>query len=271
MNTLLKFIEGKLQSGIPTVLATVVGTSGSVPSEPGKKLAVAADGETIGTVGGGVLEAEVIEAARHLLKGGESRLLTFELDQEKAGGLGMICGGTQEVFLDLLMTPPTILICGGGHVGLSLSRLSAAAGFAYVVIDDRPEFVTPERFPEAAGRHVIDFEKEWTEFPVDKDTFIVIITRGHSYDLECLRASLATPARYIGMIGSRNKSRTIIETLEEEGIPAGSDPRLYTPIGLELGNDSPEEIAVSILAEIVAVKSGGSGRHLADKYKETGT
>jgi len=265
VSDVLEFVLDCRRNGIPVVLATVIRTTGSVPAEPGKKMAIAADGTTSGTVGGGILEAETVSAAREAIREGAGKLVSFKLDSEEAGGLGMLCGGAQDVYLDLLAAPASLLILGGGHVGMALGRLAAAAGLAYCVADDRAEFVAPERFPAAAQRLVVDFEQPWDGVPVGPETFIVIMTRGHSYDRDCLRRALATPARYIGMIGSRKKARAIVEELDKEGLGASSDPRLYTPIGLPLGTDAPEDIAVSILAEIFAVRSGGKVNHMRDE------
>ncbi|HPJ72405.1 MAG TPA: XdhC/CoxI family protein, partial [bacterium] len=261
------FIREKRAAGQAVVLATVTAARGSVPGEPGKKLARSADGGLEGTVGGGELESRVIEAADEVLAERRGRLLSFELDREAAGGLGMLCGGSQDIYLDYIGTAPALVIFGGGHVGLALGVLARAAGFSFAVADDREEFVSAERFPGAFSRHLIDFEASWDGLPVDDESFVVILTRGHAFDRECLERALASPARYIGMIGSERKVRAIFDGLEAKGIRPGDDPRVYSPIGLELGNDSPEEIAVSILAEIVAVKSGGSCRHMRERLR----
>ncbi len=262
MTELFEFIRAKIASGTGLVLATVIRTDGSVPAEPGKKMALSADGEAAGTVGGGLLEAETLAAARDVLASGEPRILVFELDREKAGSLGMLCGGRVEIFLDPLNPRPSLLIMGGGHVGLALARLASVAGYSYAVADDREEFLAPERFPDAGGRYLVDFARLGDEIPFGKESFVVIATRGHAHDRDCLRRALASEARYIGMIGSLRKVASTLEALEAEGIKAGLDSRVYAPIGLDLGDDSPEEIAVSILSEIVLVRSGGSGRHL---------
>jgi len=258
------FIAEKTKKGEPVILATVVGARGSSPAEPGKKMAIAADGTSFGTVGGGPLEVRVMEEAGAALIEKKPRLLHFRLDAAQATEKGMLCGGEQDVFLDVIAASPRLIIFGGGHVGLALARVAEAIGFPYSVVDDRAEFVAPERFPRARSLFKISFESGWDELGIDADSFLVILTRGHSFDQLCLEKALSTPARYIGMIGSRRKVEKIFSALEGKGIQIREDRRVYAPMGLHLGDKSPEEIAISIMAEIIAVKSGGTGRFLRD-------
>jgi xanthine dehydrogenase accessory factor len=261
---LFEFIASRRREGWSLVLATVVRTSGSSPAEPGAKMAIASDGSQAGTVGGGELEARVIAEAGQAMKERVSRSLTFRMDAPTAAAKGMLCGGEQEVFLDVISSRHNILICGGGHVGLALARLAEASSFPYSVIDDRAEFVTQERFPSARRLRTVDFSR-WDDEPgADAETYAVILTRGHLFDQICLARLLATPARYIGMIGSARKVEKIFDALEEKGLKVRSDPRVHAPMGLDLGDNSPEEIAVSIMAEIIKEKSGGSGRPLRE-------
>jgi xanthine dehydrogenase accessory factor len=261
---IFSFIEETKRAGEGVVLATVVKSRGSAPVSPGTRMAVTAR-EISGTVGGGPLEAEVIAAARAALAGGEPRLLSFRLDGEEAGGLGMPCGGEQEIFLDVIHPAPRLLIFGGGHVGRALARVAAAAGFPSTVIDDREEFVDPSRFPEGCRTVRMDFAGDWSGLAITADSAIVIVTRGHNFDRPCLVKSLATPARYIGMIGSRKKVAATLDALAADGIPARADRRVYGPVGLDLGGNTPEEIAVGILAEIIAVRQGAPAGHLRDQ------
>ncbi len=261
------FIAEKKRSGEGVVLATVVRSRGSAPVAPGTRMAVTAR-ETSGTVGGGPLEAEVIEAARAALAAGEPRLLAFRLRDDEAGGLGMLCGGEQEIFLDLIKPVPRLLIFGGGHVGRALARVAAAAGYPSTVLDDREEFIEPSRFPEGCRTTRIDFAGDWNGVEITPDSAIVIVTRGHSFDRLCLEKALATPAGYIGMIGSKKKVAATLAALAESGIAAGEDGRVYAPVGLDLGGNTPEEIAVSILAEIIAVRGEREGGHLRDQPVE---
>ena len=265
---IFQFITKKLREGQTVVLATVVESRGSAPSAPGKKMALAADGTSSGTVGGGALEARVIEEFPRVLAEKKSRLIHFQLNNSDAGELGMICGGEQDVFLDLIASGSRLVIFGGGHVGLALARVAAAIDFSALVADDRAEFVDRDRFPDATELLHFSFENgDWKSLGINDETYLVIITRGHSFDRICLEKALNTPARYIGMIGSRSKVDETLNSLEEEGIPVREDPRIYSPIGLHLGDKSPGEIAISIMAEIIKVKSGGTGRHMRELKK----
>jgi xanthine dehydrogenase accessory factor len=261
------FIGDKQDSGEGVVLATVVKSRGSAPVAAGTRMAVTAR-EISGTVGGGPLEAKVIEAAREALDAGRPRLLGFKLDGDEAGGLGMLCGGEQEIFLDVINPVSRILIFGGGHVGQALARAAATAGYPSTVLDDREEFVEPSRFPEGCRTVRIDFAGDWSGLGITAETSIVIVTRGHSFDRLCLERAIATPAGYIGMIGSRKKVAATLAALAEAGVAAGKDERVYAPVGLDLGGNTPEEIAVSILAEIIAVRQGRTGGHLRKEVGE---
>ncbi|MFH1038510.1 MAG: XdhC/CoxI family protein [PVC group bacterium] len=267
MNTdVFSFILDSRRSGEAVVLATVVGSRGSVPAAAGSRMAVTASA-TAGTVGGGALEARVIEEARKALTDRKSWLLHFSLDDSEAADLGMICGGEQEVFLDVIEPSPRLLIFGGGHVGRALARVAAAAGFPVSVVDDRDEFVDPAHFPAGCSLIRMPFDGNWEGLGISAETMIVILTRGHAFDRLCLKKAVSTAARYIGMIGSRRKVAETLAALEKDGIPVKDDERVYAPVGLDLGGSSPEEIAVSILAEIVAVRYGGTGRHLREPVK----
>ena len=256
------FIEEKKRSGEGVVLATVVKSRGSAPVAPGTRMAVTVR-EFFGTVGGGPLEAKVIEVAREALAAGQPRLLEFRLRGDEAGGLGMLCGGEQEIFLDVINPVSRILIFGGGHVGRALARVAAEVGCPSTVLDDREEFVDPSRFPEGCRAARFDFAGDWSALEISPETSIVIVTRGHSFDRICLEKAVATPAGYIGMIGSRKKVAATLAASEEAGVPAKKDGRVYAPVGLDLGGNTPEEIAVSILAEIIAVREGRPGGHLS--------
>ncbi len=223
---------------------------------------------TAGTVGGGALEARVIGEARKSLVERTSRLLQLNLDDSEAVDLGMICGGEQEVFLDMIEPVPRLMIFGAGHVGRALARVAAAAGFSVSVVDDRDEFIDSADFPAGCGLVRMPFDGNWESLGISSDTMIVILTRGHAFDRLCLGKAVSTPARYIGMIGSRRKVAETLDALAVEGIPVKDDDRIYAPIGLDLGGETPEEIAVSILAEIIAVRAGGAGGYLRDRLKK---
>ena len=258
------FIEEKKRQGQSLVLATVVRTKGSSPAKPGKKMAIAEDLSRSGTVGGGALEAKVLEEATAVLADKKPRLVRMRLNAKEASEEGMLCGGEQEIFLDIIGSTRHLMIFGGGHLGGSLAAVAEAIGFPYSVVDDRTTFLSRERFPRARKLLRMDYSGSWDGLPIDRDSCVVIVTRGHLFDQICLEKALSTPAGYIGMIGSRRKVKTILEALRKKGVKIPARGRVYTPMGLDLGDNSPEELAVSIIAEIIAVKSGGSAKHMRD-------
>ena len=236
-------------SGETAALVTVINASGSTPREEGVKMLVKIDGSLVGTIGGGRLEAEATNEALEAIRDGKTRRLKFTLKEDEE--LGMICGGDVEIFIEPIISAPTLFVFGGGHIALSLVRIASDIGFKVTVIDDRPEFASPQRFPEADSTVNEDFTNAFTKLKITKTSYIVIITHGHKYDELVLEKALATQARYIGMIGSKNKVRTIFEHLRSRGISLEVLDRVHAPIGLDIGAESPAEIAVSIAAEII--------------------
>jgi len=238
--------------GEEAALVTVVSASGSTPREEGAKMLVRPDGSIVGTIGGGSLEARVIKEAIEQIKKGKPQRLSFKL---KAGHEpGMICGGDVEVFIEPIVSPPTLYIFGGGHIALPLAKMSKLLGFKIVVVDDRPEFANPERFPEAELTLAQDFDKVFNKLRIDKSSYIVIVTHGHKGDEVVLERAARTEAKYIGMIGSKTKNKAVFSHLLAKGIPQELLDKVCAPIGLEIHAQTPEEIAVSILAEIIQVR-----------------
>lgn len=253
-------------AGRPFVLATVTDTSGSVPREPGAKMLVRADGSIAGTVGGGPLEGMAIVTARELIAGGgASKKESFELQHKGPTSLKMRCGGRVEIFFDVHRPPAAIVVIGGGHVGRATAGVATAAGIPVVVVDDRAEFSDPARFPGARVLHKDLRAEGLAGVPVNAGDAVVIVTRCHDVDEGVLRSAMGTPAAYIGMIGSRRKVAEIFRRLAEDGADPAADPRVHAPIGLALGTDAPGEIAVSILAEVLKVRSGRDAAHLRDR------
>ena len=237
-------------------LVTVIAASGSTPREEGAKMLVRADGSIFGTIGGGNIEKQVIKMAAQVIKQGKPKRLCYRL---KAGHeLGMICGGDVEVFIEPVFSEPTMFIFGGGHIALPLVRMAGIAGFKIVVIDDRPEFSTKERFPEAEVTITEDFSTAFSGVKVDKSSYIVIVTHGHKGDEKVLEGALATEAKYIGMIGSRAKNKAVFSHLLAKGFSQEQLDKVHAPIGLKIGGRTPEEIAVSILAEVVQIRRSGA-------------
>jgi xanthine dehydrogenase accessory factor len=240
--------------GERAVLATIVSTRGSAPRKEGAKMLVQANGQIAGTVGGGSLEHQVYKEALERMEENVSKLTHFELTNEDASREGMICGGTVDVFIESITSLPMLFIFGGGHISLSLARIGKMVDFRVVVIDDRPEFANAERFPEADETIAEDMTSLMQRLDIDRFSYIVIVTRGHQNDTQALEWAVSTPAAYIGMIGSKRKIHTIFSYLKTKGITQEQLDRVHSPIGLPIGAETPEEIAVSIMAEIIQVR-----------------
>ncbi len=247
----------KIQAaGRAGAVATIISAQGSTPREAGAKMLVREDGTIFGTIGGGALEGTVREEALRSIREEKPRTMHYDLTGKEAAGLGMICGGVVDVYIEPIVPKPEVLIFGGGHISLSLARVSALVGFQVTVIDDRAEFANRERFPEAEAVIAEDFSKAQGKLRVHRSSYIVIVTRGHASDQEVLEWAVGTEARYIGMIGSRRKIQTVYENLRRKGVPPEKLERVHAPIGLDIGALTPEEIAVSIIAEIIQVRRG---------------
>ena len=233
-------------------VATIVNVQGSIPSFKTAKMLVRDDGSIVGTIGGGCVEAEVWQAAREVMESEKPRTLTFDLNQDPKYDTGLVCGGTLEIFVEPVLPPADLYIFGAGHVAASLYQVARIAGFDVTVIDDREAYANRERFPEARQVIAEDFDKAAAQLTPGESSYIVIVTRGHRDDMRMLRWAVQTPARYVGMIGSKRKTITIFKELQQEGLPAHLFDRVYAPIGLDIGAITPEEIAVSITAELIA-------------------
>jgi xanthine dehydrogenase accessory factor len=227
--------------------------NGSIPSYESSRMLVREDGSIAGTIGGGCVEAEVWAAAKEVMRAERPRKLVFNLNNEPEYDTGLICGGTLEIFVEPILPPPRLFLFGGGHVSLALARVAQPAGFEIGVVDDRESFANFERFP-MASKVFTSYEEGFERIRPDDSTFLVIVTRGHRDDMRVLKWAVGTQARYIGMIGSRRKVLSIYKALEGEGIPAERFSRVHAPVGLEIGARTPEEIAVSIAAELIAIR-----------------
>jgi xanthine dehydrogenase accessory factor len=233
-------------------VATIVNVRGSIPSFKTAKMLVRDDGSIVGTIGGGCVEAEVWQAAREVMESERSRTLTFDLNQDPKYDTGLVCGGTLEIFVELILPPADLYIFGAGHVAASLYQVARIAGFDITVVDDREAYANHERFPEARQVIAEDFDKAAAQLTPGESSYIVIVTRGHRDDMRMLRWAVQTPARYVGMIGSKRKTIAIFKELQAEGVPAHLFDRVHAPVGLDIGAITPEEIAVSITAELIA-------------------
>jgi xanthine dehydrogenase accessory factor len=240
--------------GRKCALATIVEARGSIPSYESAKILVRDDGSMTGTIGGGCVEAEVWNAAREVIETEKPKRLAFNLGQDAAYDNGLICGGQIEVFVEPVLPLPRAFIFGGGHISKSLSKVANLAGFTTVIVDDRESFASRERFPEAEAVHAGEYEDVIPTLPINETSYVVIVTRGHRDDMRVLKLAISTPARYIAMIGSKRKVLNVVRELGKEGIPREAFDRLHAPMGLDIGAISPEEIAVSVAAEMIAVR-----------------
>jgi xanthine dehydrogenase accessory factor len=234
--------------GRSSALATIVECRGSSPQKQGAKMLVRDDGTIMGTLGGGCIEADVVAYARMAMQDGQPRTVPFELT-EKEGGL--VCGGTLTVYIEPVFADPRLVVLGAGHVGKALAKLARFAGFQVTVADDRAQFANRDSIPDAHEIVVSEFTNVFSSIPVNRGTYLVVATRGHNHDFEAVRAALRTDAGYIGLLGSRRKKGILINTLKAAGFPQEDIQRVIIPVGLPIGSVTPEEIAVSIMAQII--------------------
>ena len=242
------------QEGRRGAVATIVNVRGSIPSFKTAKMLVRDDGSIVDTIGGGCVEAEVWQAAREVMESEKPRTLTFNLNQDPKYDTGLVCGGTLEIFVEPVLPAALLYIFGAGHVSVNLYRVAKEAGFDVTVVDDREAYANRERFPEAKEVIAEDFEQATARLAPNESSYIVIVTRGHRDDMRVLRWAVQTQARYIGMIGSKRKTISIFRELTKEGVPAQLFERVHAPVGLDIGAITPEEIAVAITAELIAVR-----------------
>jgi len=246
------------QESKPAALATVIETQGSVPRQAGSKMLVWPDGEIVGTVGGGQMEAYVIDEALAALRDGQTRVLTYNLSDLEAGDPG-VCGGTARVFVEPLLTPLTVVVIGCGHVGKAVAELAKWMEYRVVVVDDRPGYASPEAIPGMDAYHTIPASELLDHVSITSRTVVAALTRGLPVDEKLIPVLLQTDAPYIGLIGSRRRWALTIESLVEQGVSRDELRRIHAPIGLELRAETPKEIALSIMAEIVMVLRQGTG------------
>ncbi|MDO8681642.1 MAG: XdhC/CoxI family protein [Acidobacteriota bacterium] len=246
-----------LSRGEEAALVTIVSSNGSTPQRVGAKMLVFGDGHIVGTVGGGCYEHDAIGVAKQVLATRKARTVKYDLNDDFAEETGLVCGGQMEVFIEPIEASPSVYIFGAGHVGFYLGRLIHEAGFGVHVIDDRAAFANAERFPKAASIVVDDIPGWLARTTIPATAYAVIVTRGHRNDLDVLREIAPRDLRYIGLIGSRAKVARLYDAVVAEGQIAPEQlERIHAPIGLDIGAVTPQEIAVSIAAELIAVRRG---------------
>ena len=245
----------KLQrDGRRGAVATIVNSCGSIPSFQSAKMLIRDDGSIAGTIGGGCVEAEVWQAASEVISTEKPRTLSFDLNQDPKYDTGLVCGGTLEIFIEPILPMPLLYIFGAGHVAQELFKAARNAGFDCIVADDRDAYANAERFPGALEVIAKDFDEALAGISPSESSYIVICTRGHRDDMRILRWAVETPARYIGMIGSKRKAIAVFRELTREGVDPSLFDRVHSPVGLDIGAVTPEEIAVSVAAELIAVR-----------------
>jgi xanthine dehydrogenase accessory factor len=242
--------------GERAALVTVVATEGSTPQKAGARMLVHADGRIVGTIGGGCLEAEMTWRAREAIEGRRPKLVSYDLTPDQAGEDGLVCGGRMQVFIEPIEGTPVLCLFGAGHVAQPLARMAKSCGFRVELCDDRVKFANAERFPEADLIVVNGFTEAAARMTLGPNSYAVVVTRGHKGDGEALRAVLGRGLRFVGLLGSRPKVVHIFAALREGGVPAEDLAAVHAPLGLEIGAQTPDEIAVSILAEMIAIRRG---------------
>jgi len=249
-------VADALERGEAAALVTIVAAHGSTPQRVGAKMLVFADGRSVGTIGGGCYESDAFGKAREAIASRKPQLVHYELSDDFAQETGLICGGQMDVYIEPIEPSPELYIIGGGHVGYHLARLAHEVGFNVHVVDDREKFANRERFPHAVEVVAGNIPEWLASAALPSHAYAVVVTRGHTNDLDALRALAPRDLRYLGLIGSRAKVARIYDALSAEGMAADRLTSVHAPIGLDIGAVTPQEIAVSILAELVAVKHG---------------
>jgi len=262
---ILKEIYEGLANGQKAALVTITDIKGSTPRKKGSLMAVWEDGRIVGSVGGGNIEFVVIEKSIECIKEEVDGEFQFELNDE--GDLHMQCGGKATLYVKIFKPRLKLLIIGAGHIGVELLKLAKILDFYTVIFDDRSEFANENRFNGADEIIVGDIGDKVSRYPIDKNTYIIIVTRGHKCDADALKATAVSEAAYIGMIGSRKKTEFVMKNLLSEGIPKEALKKVYAPIGINISSEEPNEIAFGILSEILNVKNKGTLQHLKDIKK----
>lgn len=257
--SILKLAAELEQQGQGGALCTIIESRGSTPRHTGSKMLVYADGNFAGTVGGGELENRVLREALQAIADGRPRKLSYNMTDPAKGDPG-VCGGQVEVWVEPILPPEKIVVIGAGHVGRAVAHLAKWLGFSVAASDDRPEFCTPEAIPDADEYYPCPMSELPKQMVITPRTYLILTTRGVTVDIEGLPALLETPAGFIGVIGSRRRWSVTEKTLAEKGIPAALLKKIRSPVGIELHAETPEEIAVSILAEIMMIRTRATGK-----------
>ncbi len=267
MKSIYKALAEIEENGQITALATIVRSHGSTPRHGTSKMLIYANGDYLGTVGGGELERRVHTAALESMQNGEAQYLSYTMNDPKKGDAG-ICGGTVEVFVEPILPNPTLLLIGAGHVGKAVAYLAKWLSFRVVIVEDNPEFCTPEHIPGGDVYLPIKMDEIIDNIQINAQTYIVMATRGANIDAIALPDLLEASPAYIGVIGSKRRWLEASKLTQERGVDAEKLASVHSPIGLEIEAETPEEIAISILAEILMIRHGGTGAPMGISKKK---
>jgi|SRR5690554_524227 len=256
---ILKHICESLHKNEIVALAVITESSGSSPRKSGSLMAVWQDRKTIGSVGGGIIEAKVIDKALACIKNKTDDNFSYTLTEEESA---MQCGGNIKGYIKVFYPKERLIIIGSGHISINLYKLAKVLNFYTVIIDEREEFANKDRFGDADEVIVSDIDKTLTNYQTSENDYIVIVTNGHKNDLKALKILANKKAKYKGMIGSEKKVKHVMNELINQGISKDELQKVYSPIGINIANSLPEEIALSILSEILLIKNNGSLEHM---------
>ena len=259
---ILKEIYESLNRGEKAAMAAVTEMKGSIPGKKGALMAIWGDGRILGSVGGGAVEGDVIKKALECISDEDDREFSYQLNE--SGDLQMKCGGAVKVYIKVFVPRPKLLLVGGGHIGAELFKIAKVLDFYTVILDDREEFANEDRFQGADKIIAGDISENIKSLYIDPRTYIVLVSKGHKSDMAALREVIFSKAAYIGMIGSKKKTEFVFKTLLEEGVSREALEKVYSPIGLDISNGEPNEIALGIMSEILLVKNKGTLQHRKD-------
>lgn len=260
---LLEKIGEQIRLNKKVALATITKIEGSTPRKEGSMMVIFEDGRILGTIGGGTLELVVTKTGIRSIETAKSGSFHFELNDDE-GSLHMQCGGSADIFIKVFVPKDKLVIAGAGHIAMDLYQLGKMLGFYTIVLDDRDEFLNFDRFPHADELILGNIGKNLLAYSMDENCYVVIVTRGHKHDEDALKSVILSSAGYIGMIGSKNKTKYVMDNLRAQGISEERITKVYAPIGLQLGGETPKEIAFSIMSEILLVKNNGRSAHMKE-------
>jgi len=260
-------IVGLRARGTRAALAIIIAHEGAAPRKDAVKMLLSEDGRQFGNVGGGMVEADVIRQARDVMNTGKPKLLSFDLSGIDHDERALVCGGSMQIYIDPVLPDPELVVFGAGHVAKAVAEAAVAAGFRVIVFDDRAKYATAERFPNAKVVLVKDsgnWEAELDGLNLSSSSYVFVATQRPKTDRACLRRAILSPARYIGMLGSLTKSKILLEAIQKEGVDPSQFSRIFIPAGLDIGSETPEEIAASVMPELIAARKNLDVRRLRD-------